>query len=144
MSWTSVALFAGGILLTGYIALGWIPDILFAITREQGVQRGYAEGVLVWGVATWSFGSLIHRLRTAGPTFPPFWVGVGDGLDAFARGWGLGVVVLSARVIGDGLRSFGAPPRDGSYLADAFFFAVVTLIFSVPGLFAAVMAKRVR
>jgi hypothetical protein len=139
-----VALFAAGLLLTGYMALGSIPEILLAITRDQGVQRGYAEGVFAWGVATWSFGSLIHRLRTAGPTFPPFWVGVGDVLDAFARGWGLAVTVLSAREIGNGLRSFGTPPRDGSYLADAFFFVIVTLIFAVPGLCAAVLAKHVR
>jgi hypothetical protein len=52
--------------------------------------------------------------------------------------------VLGARVIGESLRSFGAPSANGSYFADAFFFLVVFLILSTPGLFAAVLAKWLR
>jgi hypothetical protein len=53
------------------------------------------------------------------------------------------VTVLSARVLGESLRHFGQPPRDG-YLADAFFFLLTTLIISTPGLVAAVLAKWLR
>ena len=133
-----------GILLTAYSALTMTPQLLDDITNDRAVERGYAESAFVWGVMVYFCRALIHRLTTIGPTLPTFEVGLADGLRAFGLGWGLGVTVLSARVIGESLRHFGEPPRNGSYLADAFFFVLTALIISTPGLVAAVLAKWLR
>ena len=134
---------AAGVLLTAYTAVSLTPELLDAITNDRA-ERGYAEGAFMWGVMLYFCRALIHRLLTAGPTLPTFEVGLADGLRAFGLGWGLGVTVLTARVIGDSLLHFGEPPRDGFYLADAFFFLLVTLIISTPGLLAATLAKWLR
>jgi hypothetical protein len=135
---------AAGVLLTAYSAVSLTPQLLDDITSDRAEQRGYAEGAFFWGVMVYFCGALIHRLLTAGPTLPTFEVGLAGGLRAFALGWGLGVTILSARVIGDSLRHFGEPPRNGSYLADVFFFVLTALIISTPGLVTAVLAKWLR
>jgi len=132
------------LLLTGLFALGLIPQLLDALTREQGSIPGFATGVFWWGIATYSFGALIHRLVVYRAVLPTLETGLADFFAAIARGYGIGVTVLDARVLGDALGHFGDPPKNGTYIADAFFFVLVTLIISAPGLLFAVMAKWMR
>lgn len=66
-------------------------------------------------------------------------------LATWGWGWLLGAALVTVRGLWRDAQQLGAPPDNGSYLADALIFLVGTLVIAAPGLvgqFAARLARR--
>jgi hypothetical protein len=133
----AAALLVVGLLVTAAITAWNIPFLLDGLTTHRTSVPGLASSAFSCGVFGYAFGALAHRVAKYGVAEPTGHAALVAAFDVIARGWGLGVTILSARVLGEGLRSFGAPASSGSFLADGFFFVVTSLIVGVPGLLAA-------
>lgn len=127
---------------TGLLFFAMLPETFRILTGLTGGAGGLAyffyNGLLgVWFVQLLT--RVVHR-EFAWPTGWPF---VAHALDSLARGWFIALVLVDARLLGDALAHFGAPSQNGSYVADAFFFLLVTLMLAAPGLAALWLARRV-
>jgi hypothetical protein len=146
-SWSLIGPVArGGILLAATTLTGWI--FLGAVISEISLQRSGARPGADFGLAVngsllgYLFVSLMIRLLRRDLTIPPWRLFVRNVLIGYGRAWLIGIGVLAVLTIVDAARSFGAPSPNGSYAADAIFFAVGMLVFAFPGLVALDVGKR--
>lgn len=128
--------------ISGVLFVGMLPETLRMVVVGLGGIGGltlmfYNALFGVWLV------QVVRRLARRDYAWPTGWPLVARVLDGAARAWGIAWVVLGARAIGDALAHLGAPSRNGSYIADAFFFALVMLMLAAPGLAALWLARRV-
>jgi hypothetical protein len=135
----------GGILLAATTLTVWI--FLGAVVAEISLQRSGARpeafGLAVNGsLLGYLFVSLMIRLLRRDLAIPPWRLFVRNVLIGYGRAWLIGIGVLAVLTIADAARSFGAPSPNGSYAADAIFFAVGMLVFAFPGLVALSVGKR--
>lgn len=87
------------------------------------------------GVAGYLSFALARRLVLRQGTWPRPRVLVSNALLGYARGWGLGVAVLTAKDIGN-VSMAGRPPPSGLVLLDIVYFAIATVIVAIPALIA--------
>jgi len=127
-------------LISGYLTVG------IGLLLLGGFPPGPAGAGLIlnFGVAlSFLFTSIARLIRRRLSTPTPSRAAAGV-LQTYAWGWFIGVGLLSARVIWADVMAWGAPPVNGSYLADALFFAAVTLFLSLPGILAILLGFVVR
>lgn len=122
----------------GYLTYGLASTVL--TTMSVSVAPGAL--LLNLGVAATALVVALARLarRDLSPptSFRAFAAAV---LGTYARGWFIGCGLLVVRELWDEALVFGSPPENGSYIADAFFFAVTVLALAIPGVIAFVAAR---
>ena len=131
----------GGTAFSGFLFLGMLPSTVSALLSPPKYET--ASGVFYNALFGAAFVALVRRVVRWNLVWPTGWQLTANVLDGSARGWGARVCVLSARVIGERVQNVGGWSPNGSFVADAFFFVLVTLIVSVPGLAALALARRV-
>lgn len=131
----------GGTAFSGFLFLGMLPSTVSALVSPPKYE--IASGVFYNALFGVAFVALVRRVVRWDLVWPTGWQLTANVLDGFARGWGAGVCVLSARVIGEAIQNGGGRNSNGSFVADVFFFLLVTLLVSIPGLAALALARRV-
>ncbi len=141
--WGSALLLFAGVVLSGWMFLGFLlGTVRFLLAApDEGIDGAVA---LNCGVLGYLFAAIVRRLLKREFAWPRPRLILANALMGYGRGWGVGVAILSSGVLAEALLSFGAPPKNGSYLGDAFFFIVVTVLVSVPGFIALVFGLLLR
>lgn len=109
-----------------------------------GGRAGVLDGsvALYCGVFGYTAIALLRRLVHAKFDWPNPRLAVANALIGYARGWGIGVAILTARQVANAIQGTMFPPL--STPLDALYFLLVTLLFSIPGLIALALGMALR
>jgi hypothetical protein len=135
-------LLLGGVVLSGWLFLAFLLGTIEFLLAAPDMGNGVV--VLNCGVLGYLFASLVRRLLRRDFAWPRPRLVLANALVGYGCGWGIGVAIIAAGAVSEALLNFGAPPKNGSYFADALFFILVASLVSLPGVFTLILGLLLR